>query len=157
DRRGNGRPEPRADELLDRLAITQLHGHARRHPAAPEPSLDDLADGASPLVEDEGLARQVPGREGAGAPPPARGGGDGDQAARVRAARVPMRWRRGSPRPSSSWRTWRLTAGWLRWRESAAREKLPRRAISCSVRRWAGLTAIVMSIYNDLYKNNLFY
>src|SRR5438128_8174899 len=77
--------------------------------------------------------------------------------ARVSAARLPMRSRRGSPRPSSSWRTWRLTAGWLRWRESAAREKLPRRAISCSVRRWAGLTAIAMSIYNDLYKNNLFY
>src|SRR5207245_1107459 len=83
DRGGDGGPEPRADELLDGLAIPQLHGHARRHPAAPEPSLDDLADGASPLGEDEGLARQVPGREGAGAAPAARGGGDGDQAVRV--------------------------------------------------------------------------
>src|SRR5262245_34197494 len=57
----------------------------------------------------------------------------------VRKARLPTRSTRARPATRSRWPTRRLTAGWLRCRRSAAREKEPRAATAWSVRRWARL------------------
>ena len=67
--------------------------------------------------------------------------------ARVGKARLPTRSSRAVPQRASSWRMCRLTAGWLRCRLSAAREKLPWRAISRRVRTWAGLRSIGAKVF----------
>jgi hypothetical protein len=64
--------ETRAHQLLDGLLVAQLHDHARPRAAAPEPAVDDPADGAAPLVDDEWVARQL-GRGEAAAPRPLLG------------------------------------------------------------------------------------
>src|SRR6058998_3404437 len=62
--RGDGRAEPRAHQLLDRLAIAQFHRHPGGDPAALEPVLDHLTNGAAPLIEDEWLLREIGRGEG---------------------------------------------------------------------------------------------
>src|SRR4029453_8233616 len=72
-------------------------------------------------------------------------------------ARLPTRSSRAVPQRASSWRMWRLTAGGLKRRLSAARDKLPCRAISRKVRTWVGFRSIAWeSIPYRLHENNLF-
>src|SRR5487761_1902872 len=57
--------------------------------------------------------------------------------AAVRAIFVPKRSKRDAFSSCSSWRTWALTAGWVRKHDCAALEKLFRRTISRKVWSWS--------------------
>src|SRR2546426_4099193 len=67
--RRDGAPEPRLDELLDRLRVAELHPQRRYRPRAVEPVVDPPTQGRPLLEEDQRLAHQLPRRHPLPAPP----------------------------------------------------------------------------------------
>src|SRR2546426_3170767 len=65
-----GAPEPRLDELLDRLRVAELHRQRRYRPRAAEPVVDPPAQGRPLLEEDQRLAHHPPRPPPLPPPPP---------------------------------------------------------------------------------------
>jgi len=79
ERRRDREAEPRLHQLLDGLGVPEFHGRARRRPRAPEPIVDDAANGTAVLEQDQRLRRERGWRHRPSSAPRAARGRDRDE------------------------------------------------------------------------------